>query len=100
MGRRQRNPIADCARIDFRYTPEDLQFIPAAATAVVAISMLASQGDARADVLVRIDKSSQSMSVIVNGQHRHTWVVSTGIYGTPSGTFRRSRSRTPSLNTL
>src|SRR4051812_44050571 len=60
----------------------------AAPPAAVAISMLASQGDARADVLVRIDKSSQSMSVIVNGQHRHTWAVSTGIYGTPSGTFR------------
>ena len=64
--------------------------IRAAATAAlaVAISMLASPGDARGDVLVRIDKSSQSMSVIVNGQHRHTWAVSTGIYGTPSGTFR------------
>jgi lipoprotein-anchoring transpeptidase ErfK/SrfK len=62
----------------------------AAATAAlaVAISMLASAGDARADVLVRIDKSSQRMSVIVNGEHRHTWAVSTGIYGTPSGTFR------------
>jgi lipoprotein-anchoring transpeptidase ErfK/SrfK len=62
----------------------------AAATAAlaVAISMLASPGDARADVLVRIDKSSQRMSVIVNGEHRHTWAVSTGIYGTPSGTFR------------
>lgn len=58
------------------------------AALAVAISMLASPGDARADVLVRIDKSSQSMSVIVNGQHRHTWSVSTGIYGTPSGTFR------------
>ena len=62
----------------------------AAATAAlaVAISMLATAGDARADVLVRIDKSSQRMSVIVNGEHRHTWAVSTGIYGTPSGAFR------------
>ncbi len=42
----------------------------------------------RADVVVRIDKSSQRMSVIVNGEHRYTWAVSTGIYGTPSGTFR------------
>ena len=62
----------------------------AAATAAlaVAISMLASPGAACADVLVRIDKSSQRMSVIVNGEHRHTWSVSTGIYGTPSGSFR------------
>src|SRR5258707_15695863 len=43
---------------------------------------------AQADVLVRVDKSSQRMSVIVNGEHRYTWAVSTGIYGTPSGTFR------------
>jgi lipoprotein-anchoring transpeptidase ErfK/SrfK len=28
------------------------------------------------------------MSVIVNGEHRYTWSVSTGIYGTPSGSFR------------
>lgn len=60
----------------------------ALAALAVAISMLASPGDARADVLVRIDKSSQRMSVIVNGEHRHTWSVSTGIYGTPSGSFR------------
>ena len=60
----------------------------AMAALAVAISMLASPGDARADVLVRIDKSSQRMSVIVNGEHRHTWSVSTGIYGTPSGSFR------------
>ena len=54
----------------------------------VAISLLSSAGDARADVVVRVDKSSQRMSVIVNGEHRYTWAVSTGIYGTPSGTFR------------
>ena len=82
------HPIADCARIDSRGTLEDLQWFEQPPAAAVAISMLASPGDARADVLVRIDKSSQSMSVIVNGQHRHTWAVSTGIYGTPSGTFR------------
>jgi lipoprotein-anchoring transpeptidase ErfK/SrfK len=28
------------------------------------------------------------MSVMVNGEHRYTWAVSTGIYGTPSGSFR------------
>jgi lipoprotein-anchoring transpeptidase ErfK/SrfK len=58
-----------------------------AVLAVVA-SMLSLPGDARADVLVRIDKSSQRMSVVVNGEHRYTWAVSTGIYGTPSGSFR------------
>jgi lipoprotein-anchoring transpeptidase ErfK/SrfK len=54
----------------------------------VAVAMLSSSGDARADVVVRVDKSSQRMSVIVNGEHRYTWPVSTGIYGTPSGSFR------------
>jgi lipoprotein-anchoring transpeptidase ErfK/SrfK len=58
----------------------------AALAAVLSMSLLA--GAARADVLVQVDKSSQRMSVIVNGQHRYTWSVSTGIYGTPSGTFR------------
>ena len=42
----------------------------------------------RADVVIQVDKSSQRMAVSVNGQHRYTWAVSTGIYGTPSGTFR------------
>ena len=84
------HPVADCARIGSMGALGGPAMGRAAALAAlaVAISMLASPGDARADVLVRIDKSSQSMSVIVNGQHRHTWAVSTGIYGTPSGTFR------------
>jgi lipoprotein-anchoring transpeptidase ErfK/SrfK len=56
--------------------------------AAVALLLLTASPHARADVLVRIDKSSQRMSVVVNGEHRYTWAVSTGIYGTPSGTFR------------
>jgi lipoprotein-anchoring transpeptidase ErfK/SrfK len=59
-----------------------------AAVVAIALSMLSMPGQACADVLVRIDKSSQRMSVIVNGEHRYTWAVSTGIYGTPSGSFR------------
>ncbi len=43
---------------------------------------------ARADILVRVDKSSQRMAVIVNGEHRYSWAVSTGVRGTPSGSFR------------
>jgi lipoprotein-anchoring transpeptidase ErfK/SrfK len=59
-----------------------------AAVVAIALSMLSMPGHVRADVLVRIDKSSQRMSVMVNGEHRYTWAVSTGIYGTPSGSFR------------
>ena len=62
--------------------------VAGAAALAVAVSMLSSSGSARADLLVRVDKSSQRMSVIVNGEHRYTWSVSTGIHGTPSGSFR------------
>jgi lipoprotein-anchoring transpeptidase ErfK/SrfK len=55
---------------------------------LAAISMLILSGVARAEIEVRVDKSTQRMSVIVNGEQRYTWAVSTGIYGTPSGTFR------------
>jgi lipoprotein-anchoring transpeptidase ErfK/SrfK len=55
---------------------------------LVAMSVFALSDAARADIVVRVDKSSQRMSVIVNGEHRYTWAVSTGVYGTPSGTFR------------
>ena len=43
----------------------------------------------RADLRVDIDKSSQRMSVRVDGAPRYSWPVSTGRrgYGTPSGTF-------------
>ena len=61
-------------------------FVRAALAA--AILALASPSAALAEVVVTVHKSSQSMSVSVDGVHRYTWAVSTGIYGTPSGTFR------------
>ena len=44
---------------------------------------------AQADVIVHIDKSSQRMSVSVDGAARYNWAISSGRdgYGTPSGTF-------------
>ena len=44
---------------------------------------------AHASVVVHIDKSSQRMSVSVDGASRYNWPVSTGRsgYGTPSGVF-------------
>jgi lipoprotein-anchoring transpeptidase ErfK/SrfK len=65
-----------------------MRYSAGAATLAVALGMLAIAGAARADVVVRIDKSSQRMAVIVDGQHRYTWPVSTGVHGTPSGSFR------------
>jgi lipoprotein-anchoring transpeptidase ErfK/SrfK len=60
-----------------------------AAAAVAVFVMSVPMADrARADIVVRVDKSSQRMSVIVDGEQRYTWAVSTGVGGTPSGTFR------------
>jgi lipoprotein-anchoring transpeptidase ErfK/SrfK len=48
---------------------------------------------AHADVRVRIDKSSQTMTVWVNGYVHAVWPVSTGRgrYATPGGAFRPQR---------
>jgi lipoprotein-anchoring transpeptidase ErfK/SrfK len=59
-----------------------------AAALLAALSILSFPRAGHADIVVQVDKSSQRMSVIVNGQHRYSWPISTGIYGTPSGTFR------------
>jgi hypothetical protein len=46
-----------------------------------------------ANVVIAIDKSSQTMSVSVDGAERYNWPVSTGRpgYETPSGTFKPNR---------
>lgn len=48
---------------------------------------------AQASVVVRVDKTSQTMRVIVDGEHRYTWAVSTGRmgYNTPNGSYRPQR---------
>ncbi len=56
-------------------------------TTVVAIGCV-SIGDVRADVVITVNKSTQRMSVSVDGASRYNWAVSTGVRGTPSGTFR------------
>ena len=58
----------------------------AAAAAAIVVS---SWAPAWADVVVQIDKSSQRMTVSVDGSPRYNWPVSTGGggYGTPSGVF-------------
>lgn len=54
---------------------------------------LAPCTSASADVRVHIDKSSQTMSVYVNGSLQDVWPVSTGRrgFGTPTGSFRPQR---------
>jgi lipoprotein-anchoring transpeptidase ErfK/SrfK len=60
-----------------------------AAAAAIAIMM----GPAAAGIVIAVDKSSQQMSVSVDGVPRYTWPVSTARagYSTPNGTFRPER---------
>lgn len=58
------------------------------ASAGVVIASLLSLGTGRADILVTVDKAKQRMFVMVDGEHRYTWPVSTGIGNTPSGSYR------------
>ena len=57
------------------------------------LSALALGQVANADILISVDKSTQRMTVMVDGQPRYNWPVSTGRpgYDTPSGTFRAFR---------
>src|SRR5262245_14211106 len=43
---------------------------------------------AHAEVVVTVDKAKQRMFVMVDGEHRYTWPVSTGLGNTPSGSYR------------
>lgn len=58
-------------------------------TLLIAACLVAVSGAANARIDVVVDKSSQRMTVAVNGVHRYTWPVSTGKFGysTPSGTY-------------
>lgn len=59
--------------------------------AALSLFLLASASamPASAEVLVTIDKTTQHMTVAVDGQDRYSWPVSTGVAGhdTPSGSF-------------
>jgi hypothetical protein len=65
------------------------EWLAALAFAALAIISGPAVTPACADVVVQIDKSSQRMSVSVDGSMRYNWPVSTGRdgYGTPSGSF-------------
>jgi lipoprotein-anchoring transpeptidase ErfK/SrfK len=59
------------------------------ALAAACVMSVLAIAPAYAGVAVHIDKSSQRMSVSVDGAPRYSWPVSTGRsgYGTPSGVF-------------
>ena len=54
----------------------------------LGVAVVGTVGPAAADVVVMVNKATQRMSVSVDGEPRYTWAVSTGLHGTPSGTFR------------
>src|SRR6185295_12357708 len=59
------------------------------AALVVAAALTAP---ARAEIFIAINKSTQSMSVVVDGRERYRWPVSTGRDGgPPSGAYRPER---------
>lgn len=57
---------------------------------IVLLATFGTTGSALANVVVRVDLSSQRMHVIVNGSHYATWSVSSGRrgYRTPTGNYR------------
>jgi hypothetical protein len=62
-------------------------------SAVLFAAALTFASAARADILINIDKSTQHMTVAVDGAQRYDWPVSTGRpgYDTPSGNFKPNR---------
>lgn len=58
----------------------------------VLVMMFAAAGAAHANIVVRVDKSAQRMHVLVDGELRHQFTVSTGLAGgPPTGTFKPQR---------
>jgi len=57
-------------------------------TIAIAVSLFGSA--ASAGITVRVNVASQTMRVVVDGEHVHTWLVSTAGRGavTPRGVFR------------
>lgn len=60
---------------------------------IAALVAMAFTAPARADLLINVDKSTQTMTVIQDGQTLYTWPVSTGVaaHDTPSGDFKPFR---------
>ena len=61
--------------------------------AALLASLFLWSAEAAASIVVRVDKTTQTMRVIVDGEQRYTWAVSTGRagYNTPNGSYRPQR---------
>ena len=69
-----------------------IRLIASLTAATVAVLTLLGQA-AHAELSIKVDKSSQRMTVTVNGEQLYDWPVTTGGsgYDTPSGTFKPFR---------
>jgi len=65
------------------------RIVVVAVSAALASGLLSAATCAQAGIRVEISRASQTMDVIVDGEHAYTWRVSTGRPGwpTPPGTF-------------
>jgi hypothetical protein len=63
------------------------------ALAAAAVFFAFAAAPAHADLVIHIEKSTQQMTVTVDGQPRYVWPVSTGVakYDTPNGEFKPFR---------
>ena len=70
-----------------------MPFLPLRLAPLVLAATVALSGPATASVLVTVNKATQRMTVLVDGETRYSWPVSTGMkgYATPAGTFRPFR---------
>jgi lipoprotein-anchoring transpeptidase ErfK/SrfK len=59
----------------------------------IAAAIVLAAAPVRANVVIEVDKSSQQMSVLVDGVARYRWAVSTARagYSTPNGTYHPER---------
>ena len=70
-----------------------IPFLPLRLVPLVLAATVALSGTATASVLVTVNKATQRMTALVDGETRYSWPVSTGMkgYATPAGTFRPFR---------
>jgi hypothetical protein len=84
-----------CARLELvrSHAGSGLRNMRLLAVLIVSAAALMASGTARAEILLKIDKSTQRMTVIRDGAVMYTWPVSTGRpgYPTPSGSFKAFR---------
>jgi len=72
-----------------------MALIPRFWAQLFALALLCmSAGAAQANILIHVDKPTQTMTVSVDGQPRYRWPVSTGAtgYSTPAGSYTAFRT--------